>query len=156
VVASAGTDFVIQFERLTDAFAAAVKLDRLTALLAGIFAGATLLLAAIGVGGLFAYIVVLRRKEIAIRLALGGEPRRIMNAIMREGVLVALAGAGVGAILSQVSTRPVRPLLFQVEPNDPIVTIAVPLVLAVVALGACFVPALRAARGNPIAGLRVE
>jgi ABC-type lipoprotein release transport system permease subunit len=54
-------------------------------------------LAAIGVGGLFAYTVVLRRKEIAIRLALGGEPRRIVNAIVREGLLVAAVGAGVGA-----------------------------------------------------------
>ena len=156
VVASAGGDFVIQFERLSDAFSAAVKLDRLTALLAAIFAGATLLLAAIGVGGLFAYTIVLRRKEIAIRLALGGEPRRIVNTIMREGVLVALVGTGVGATLSQVSTRPIQPLLFQVGPNDLMVMIAVPLVLAVVALGACLVPALRAAHTNPIAGLRVE
>jgi predicted permease len=155
-VASAGTDFVIQFERLTDAFAAAVKLDRLTALLAGIFAGATLLLAAIGVGGLFAYTVMLRRKEIAIRLALGGEPRRIVSAIMREGVLVAVVGSGVGAILGRVSTRPVQPLLFQIEPTDTVVMIAVPLVLAVVALSACLVPALRAAHANPIVGLRVE
>ncbi len=155
-VSSTGPDFVLQFERLTEAFTAAVRLDRLTALLAGIFAGATLLLAAIGVGGLFAYTVMLRRKEIAIRLALGGDPRRIVNAIMREGVLVAVVGAGLGAILSLVSTRPVRPLLFQVEADDPIVMIAVPLVLAVIALGACLVPALRAAHANPIAGLRVE
>lgn len=155
-VASAGTDFVIQFERLTDAFAAAVKLDRLTALLAGIFAGATLLLAVIGVSGLFAYTVVLRRKEIAIRLALGGEPRRIVNAIVREGLLVAGVGAGVGAILGQLSTRPVQPLLFQVEPNDLVVMITVPLLLAVVALAACLTPAWRAAHANPVAGLRVE
>jgi ABC-type lipoprotein release transport system permease subunit len=87
---------------------------------------------------------------------LGGEPRWIVNAIMREGVVVALVGAGLGAVIGQVSTRPVRPLLFQVEPNDPMVMLAVPLVLAVVALGACLVPAWRAARANPIAGLRVE
>ena len=155
-VASAGTDFVIQFERVTDAFAAAVKLDRLTALLAGIFAGATLLLAVIGVGGLFAYTVVLRRKEIAIRLALGGEPRRIVNAIVREGLLVAAVGGGVGAILGQLSTRPVQPLLFQIEPNDPVVMITVPLVLAAVAVAACLAPAWRAAHANPVAGLRVE
>jgi putative ABC transport system permease protein len=68
----------------------------------------------------------------------------------------ALVGAGVGAILGRVSTRPIRPLLFQVEPNDPMVMIAVPLVLAAVALGACLVPAWRAAHANPIAGLRVE
>jgi predicted permease len=155
-VASAGTDFVIQFERLTEAFAAAVKLDRLTALLAGIFAGATLLLAVIGVGGLFAYTVVLRRKEIAIRLALGGEPRRIVNAIMREGVLVAVVGSGLGVILGRVSTRPVQPLLFQIEPNDPVVMIIVPLILAAVAVSACLAPAWRAAHANPVAGLRVE
>jgi ABC-type antimicrobial peptide transport system permease subunit len=133
-----------------------VKLDGLTALLAGIFAGATLLLAAIGVGGLFAYTVVLRRKEIAIRLALGGEPRRIVNAIVREGLLVAAVGAGVSAILGQVSTRPVQPLLFQIAPSDPVVMITVPLVLAAVAVVACLAPAWRAAHVNPVAGLRVE
>jgi putative ABC transport system permease protein len=133
-----------------------VKLDRLIALLAGIFAGATLLLAAIGVGGLFAYTVVLRRKEIAIRLALGGEPRRILNAIMREGLLIAAIGAGVGAILGQLSTRPVHPLLFQIEPNDPVVMITVPLFLATIAVAACLAPAWRAAHTNPVAGLRVE
>jgi putative ABC transport system permease protein len=155
-VTSVGPDFVLQLERLTDAFAAAVRLDRLTALLAGIFAGATLLLAATGVGGLFAYTALLRRQEIAIRLALGGEPGRIVNAIVREGVLVASVGAGLGAILGRVSTRPVQPLLFQIEPNDPVVMIAVPLVLAVVAIGACLAPAWRAAHANPVAGLRVE
>ncbi len=155
-IGSAGPDFVIQFERLTDAFAAAVRLDRLTALLAGIFAGATLRLAAIGVGGLFAYTVVLRRKEIAIRLALGGEPRRIVNAIVREGLLVAVVGAGVGVILGSVSTRPVQPLLFQIEPNDPVVMITVPLVLAAIAAAACLAPAWRAAHANPVIGLRVE
>jgi ABC-type antimicrobial peptide transport system permease subunit len=131
-------------------------LDRLTSLLAGIFAGATLLLAAIGVGGLFAYTVVVRRKEIAIRLALGGEPRRIVRAIVREGMLVAAVGAGVGAILGRVSTRPVQPLLFQIEPNDPVVMITVPLILAAVAVAACLAPAWRAAQANPVVGLRVE
>jgi predicted permease len=155
-VTSVGPDFLLQFERITEAFAAAVKLDRLTALLAGIFAGATLLLAVIGVGGLFAYTVVLRRKEIAIRLALGGEPQRIVNAIVREGLLVAAVGAGVGAILGQMSTRPVQPLLFQIEPSDPVVMITVPLVLAAVAVVACLAPAWRAAHVNPVAGLRVE
>ena len=155
-VTSAGPDFLLQFERITEAFAAAVKLDRLTALLAGIFAGATLLLAAIGVGGLFAYTVVLRRKEIAIRLALGGEPRRIVNAIVREGLLVAAVGAGAGAILGQLSTRPLQPLLFQIAPSDPVVMITVPLVLAAVAVVACLAPAWRAAHVNPVAGLRVE
>jgi ABC-type antimicrobial peptide transport system permease subunit len=155
-VASAGTDYVLQFESLTDAFAAAVRLDRLTAILAAIFAGATLLLAAIGVGGLFAYTVVLRRKEIAIRLALGSEPRRIVNTILREGVLVAVIGSGVGAIIGRASTRPVQPLLFQIEPNDPFVMIAVPLLLAAVAISACLVPAVRAVLINPVAGLRVE
>jgi predicted permease len=155
-VTSMGPDFVLQFERLADAFAAAVRLDRLTAVLAGIFAAATLLLAAIGVGGLFAYTVVLRRKEIAIRLALGGEPRRIVHAIVREGLLVAVVGTSIGAILGRLSTRPVEPLLFQIEPNDPTVMIAVPLALAVVAVAACLAPAWRAAHANPVAGLRVE
>jgi hypothetical protein len=155
-VQSVGPDFVVTMEPLTDAFAAAVTSDRVTALLAGIFAGATLLLAAVGVGGLFAYTVVLRRKEITIRLALGGEPRRIVGAIMREGLLIVFLSTVVGASVSQVSTRPVRSLLFGIGPDDPLVILGVPILLAAVALCACVIRAVRAAGTDPAIGLRVE
>ena len=141
---------------LSDVFAAAVTLDRITALLAGVFGGATLLLATIGVGGLFAYTVVLRTKEIAIRLALGAEPWQIVKPIMREGLVIALMGTTVGAVVAAVSTRPVGALLFGIGPDDSVALVAAPVVLAAVTVCACVLPAARAARADPAVGLRLE
>jgi predicted permease len=155
-VQSVGPDFVRHMDQLTNAFAEAVTMDRMTALLAGIFAAATLLLAAIGVGGLFAYTVVIRTKEIAIRLALGGEPRRIVNSIVREGLLIALLSTAVGTSISVVATRPIRPLLFGIAADDPVVIIGVPFLLTTVAVCASLIPAVRAARTDPTIGLKVE
>jgi ABC-type lipoprotein release transport system permease subunit len=155
-VASAGPDFVVWTEPLTNVFSAALALDRVTALLATIFAGATLLLAAVGVGGLIAYSVALRKKEIAIRVALGGAPKRIARSILREGLEIALFGTALGAIISLAATRPLRPLLFGIGAYDPAVMVGVPLLLAFVVACACLVPAIRAASVDPAIGLRTE
>jgi predicted lysophospholipase L1 biosynthesis ABC-type transport system permease subunit len=155
-VASVGPDFVVLTEPLTNVFSAALALDRVTALLATIFAAATLLLAAVGVGGLFAYSVALRKKEIAIRVALGGEPKGIARSILREGLQIALFGTALGAIISLAATRPLRPLLFGIGAYDPAVMIGVPLVLASVVACACLIPAIRAASVDPAIGLRTE
>jgi ABC-type antimicrobial peptide transport system permease subunit len=143
-------------ESLSRAFSRALAADSVTALLGAIFAAATLLLAAVGVGGLFAYAVALRRKEIAIRVALGGEPRLIARSILREGLQIALFGTILGAVVSLATTRPLRPLLFGIGTYDPAVMIGVPLVLISVVAFACLMPALRAASIDPSAGLRVE
>lgn len=155
-VQAVGPDFIRYMDHLSDAFAAAATLDRVTALIAGIFGFATLVLTAVGVGGLFAYTVVLRTKEIAIRLALGGAPRQIVASIVREGLLIALLGIVAGTAAGTVSTRLVRPVLYGVGPNDPVVVVGVPSVLAIVALFACWLPALRVSRVDPTMGLRVE
>jgi putative ABC transport system permease protein len=155
-VQAVGPDFIPYMDDLSDGFAAAVTLDRVTALLAGIFGIATLVLAAVGVGGLFAYMVVLRTKEIAIRLALGGTAKTIVASIAREGLLIAVVGTAVGTAAATASTRLVRPLLFGVGPGDPWVVLGVPVALAIVALCACLIPALRASQVDPTVGLRTE
>ena len=155
-VQSVGPDFIRYTDHLTNAFAMALTSDRVTALLAGIFGVATVMLAAVGVGGLFAYTVVLRTKEIAIRLALGGTPRTIVTSFAREGLLIALLGTAVGTAASIASTRLVQPLLFGVGPDDPLVVIGVPAVLATVALCACLIPVVRASQVDPSLGLRTE
>jgi putative ABC transport system permease protein len=103
-----------------------------------------------------AYTVVLRTKEIAIRLALGGTPKAIVTSIAREGLLIALLGTAIGTAVGIASTRLVRPLLFWIGPDDPLVVLGVPMLLATVALCACLIPALRASQVDPTVGLRTE
>jgi len=155
-VQSIGPDFVRTVERVSDAFAAAIVLDRVSAVLAAVFGLLTLLLAAIGVGGLFAYTAVLRTKEVAIRLALGAERSAIMKAIVRHGLMHALAGIALGVCFSALSTQYIGAMLFEISPRDPLVLFGAPAVLASVAMSAGIVPALRATRIDPSAGLRAE
>jgi len=155
-VEAIGPHFVRHIGSVSDGFSAVLVSDRVTALLAGIFALLTLLLAAIGVGGLFAYTVVLRTKEVAIRLALGAERRSIVQSIVNEGIVVALAGIACGVGVSVLSTRYIAPMLFEIGPRDPLVLLGAPMLLAAVAICACLIPALRAAGIDPTVGLRTE
>jgi predicted permease len=155
-VQSAGPDFVRMIEPVSDAFAQTLAADRVTALLAGLFGVLTLLLAAIGVGGLFAYVVVLRAKEVAIRLALGAERRSIVKSIVNEGLVIALPGTALGVYFSIVSTRSIGALIFDIGPRDPLVLFGAPIVLTAIAICACLIPALRAANIDPASRLRTE
>ena len=155
-VQSIGPDFVRTVERVSDAFAAALASDRVTAVLAGVFSMLTLLLAAIGVGGLLAYTAVLRTKEVAIRLALGAERSSIVKAIVHDGLLNALAGIALGLSCAALSTQYIGAMLFEISPRDPLVLFGAPALLASVAVCAGIVPALRASRIDLSAGLRAE
>ena len=122
-------------------------------LLATLFGGIALFLAAIGIYGVLAYQVAQRRKEIGIRLALGSDGRRIFGLIVSEGLWLLALGVGAGlagafAIRTAMATQ-----LFGVQPMDPLVLAAVAVVLGVVAFGACAVPARRAARIDPLIAL---
>jgi len=155
-VQSIGPDFVRNIEGVSSAFMSALASDRVTAALAGLFSLLTLLLAAIGVGGLLAYTVALRTKEVAIRLALGARQRSIVRAIANEGIAIALAGNALGLGISALSTQLVGPMLFETSPRDLLVLLGAPLLLTGIAISACIIPALRAASSDPAAGLRSE
>jgi putative ABC transport system permease protein len=122
-------------------------------LLASLFGGIALFLAAIGIYGVLAYQVAQRRKEIGIRLALGSDSRRIFALIVSEGLVLLAFGIGVGlagafAIRTAMATQ-----LYGVQPMDPLVLALVTSVLAVIAFFACAVPARRAARIDPLVAL---
>ncbi|MDR3699101.1 MAG: ABC transporter permease [Candidatus Sulfopaludibacter sp.] len=121
-----------------------------------VFAGAALLLAAIGIYGLMAYSVEQRRQEIGIRMALGAESGRVRDMVVRQGMSLALAGAAAGLAAAWALARLMASLLFGVPPHDPVVFAAVPAVLIVVALAAVYLPAHRASRLNPMDALRHE
>ena len=125
-------------------------------LLLGIFAGVALLLAAVGIYGVMAYTVEQRTAEIGIRVALGARQMQMLGLIMRHGLLLAGIGVAIGAGAAYGLTRLLAHLLFGVTASDPATFIVVSTILTTVALLACFIPARRAARVDPIVALRCE
>ncbi len=130
--------------------------ERVTAMLATFFGGLALLLAAIGLYGLMSYAVAQRRREIGIRIALGADARRVVRTVVGEGLRVTLGGVAVGCAAALVAVRLVKSLLFGVSVYDPLTLVAAPALLVAIAIVACLVPALRAARVDPVIALRAE
>jgi predicted permease len=130
--------------------------DQFNTLLLGIFAFFAILLASIGLYGLMAYSVEQRRLEFGIRLALGANYGQLQRMVVRQAMLLAVAGILIGLGGALGLTRFLRPLLFQVKTTDPAIFVAVPLVLAMVALIACYIPSRRATRVDPVEALRYQ
>jgi len=127
-----------------------------TTLILGAAAVITVILGAVGLYGVLAYLVTLRRRELGIRIALGATPRRIAAATTRYGLALAILGAAVGLALLNVAARSMRSFLYGVAPWDPIAVAGSTLTLLVIAAVASWVPARRAARVDPAEALRAE
>jgi predicted permease len=130
--------------------------ERLLSMLATFFAGLALTLACIGLYGIMAYGVVRRTREIGIRMAIGARPESVMWMVVRETLVLVIAGAAIGAMASLVAGRYVTHQLFGVTPRDPLAVTAAILLLLVVAISAGYLPARRASRINPVIALRYE
>jgi len=129
---------------------------RLGATLFGAFGGIALLLAVVGVYGVKAYAVACRTREIGIRMALGAHRKDVFALIMRQGAMQTALAVSVGLLLSLAAGRVLAQILYQVSPSDPFALIISSVMLAAAALLACFLPAQRATRVNPITALRTE
>jgi putative ABC transport system permease protein len=129
---------------------------RFNLILIAIFGAIALTLASVGLYSVMAYSVTQRAHELGIRIAVGASPRDILRLILGHGVRLTLIGAAVGLLVSLLVTRALASLLFGVSATDPLTFIAVPIVLALVAMLACYLPARRAMRVDPIIALRYE
>jgi len=141
---------------MSDLLAENLWLQRAEVLLLGVLAGLALLLSAVGIYGLVSSLVVQRTREIGLRLALGAQLRQVMLDVARSGVVATGAGVLAGIILAFFAVRVLQSQLYGVRLYDPLTLTAVPLLLAVIAVAASFVPALRVAQIDPAETLRAE
>jgi putative ABC transport system permease protein len=133
-----------------------IAAPRLTANLLGLFALLALAIAAAGIGGVMALSVSQRTHEIGVRMAMGARPVEIVLMILRQGMVLALGGVAIGLLGAFELTRAVKGFLFGVTPNDPLTFAGVAAVLAAAAFAACYIPARRAAKVDPLHALRTE
>jgi putative ABC transport system permease protein len=129
---------------------------RFLALLLATFSGIALFLAAIGIYGVMAYSVTQRTQEIGVRMALGARPRHVLRLVFKQGLGMLVIGTLIGLAGAFALTRLMRTLLFEVTATDPLTYVSVIGLLILVALLACYIPARRAAKVDPLVALRYE
>ncbi len=147
---------VVGIVTIEELLAESVAQPRFRTLLLGLFGGLALLLAAVGVYGVMAYSVARRTQEIGIRMALGAGRREVVRLVLRRGLRLAVLGIAVGLAGALAATRVLATLLFGITPTDAPTFAATALLLLAVAVLACLMPALRAARVDPLVALRYE
>jgi ABC-type antimicrobial peptide transport system permease subunit len=139
---------------MDEVMSASMARRRFSLSLMAMFAGLALFLAAIGVYGVMAYAVNQRSQEFGLRMALGAQHRDIVLLALRPGMFLTMMGVLAGLAAALAVTRLMSTLLFGISPLDPLTFVGVPVVLAAVALLACWIPARRAVRVSPVIALR--
>ena len=141
---------------MDELIAVSLAQQRFNMLLLGLFAALALILAAVGIYGAMAYAVNQRTHEIGIRTALGAQRWDVLRLVLRDGAKIALLGIVSGIAGALALTRLMASLLFEVKPTDPATFAGVAILLAFVAIAACYIPARRAMRVDPMVALRYE
>ena len=146
----------VNITTMNDVRAESTGRPRLYAVMTGIFGLVALGLAIVGIFGVVSYVAVQRTQEIGLRMALGAQPAEILGLVVRQGMHPILAGIGAGILGAAALTRFIGTLLYGVSPLDPLTFAAVIVLLAIVGLIACWIPARRATRVDPLTALRAE
>ena len=141
---------------MDDILSDSVAQPRFQTLLLSLFAIAALVLAAVGIYGVMAYTVRQRTHEIGVRLALGAQKWNVLSLVIGRGMRLALFGVGIGVLGALALTRVMSGLLYEVTPTDPLTFVGVSLLLVGIALFACWLPARRATKVDPMVALRYE
>jgi putative ABC transport system permease protein len=156
LVRADSTDVSVKFTTLERDASEGVAAPRFRTLLFGIFAALAVCLAMAGVYGVMAFAVSQRSNEIGLRIALGASRESVLGLFLLQGLTLAVVGLALGLVIAIVGTRLLTTMLFQVKPNDPSVYVGVTILLGLVTLVACYIPARRAASTDPITVLRQE
>lgn len=147
---------VSQAQTLDDVFASTLGSYRVLAILVGLFGSLALVLAALGLYGVLSYLVTQRTREVGIRVALGARATQVVGMILSRGIKLSLIGIAIGTLVAWGAARSVRGFLFGISPHDTATFVVVPLILALVAVVAAYLPARRAAAIDPTQAIRSE
>ncbi|MBV8208043.1 MAG: ABC transporter permease [Acidobacteria bacterium] len=149
-------EVIYNVETMEEVVATSFAARRLSMVLLSVFAALALVLASVGIYGVASYMVSQRVHEFGIRMALGAQPSGVLRLVLREGVQMATLGALAGMAIALSLSRLIAGQLFGVKPNDPLTFAAAAALLAAIAVAACYVPARRAVRVDPVTALRDE
>jgi len=147
---------VYEVRQMDDIVARSIATQRMAMLLLTVFSGLALVLSSIGIYGVISYLAAQRTQEIGVRMALGASARDVLRMVLGEGLKITLAGVGVGVVAALALTRLIAKLIYGVSAMDPLTFAGVAILLSAVALLACYMPARRAMRVDPIVALRYE
>jgi putative ABC transport system permease protein len=150
------TSVIFAVQPMEEIVANSITKQRLTMMLLSVFSGLALALSAVGIYGVISYLTGQRTHEIGIRVALGASAADVLRMILGEGMRITLIGVGVGLVAALGLTRLITKIIYGVSASDPLTFLGVALLLSAVALLACYIPARRAMRVDPIIALRYE
>jgi putative ABC transport system permease protein len=129
---------------------------RFNMVLLGIFAGLALILASVGIYGVMSYSVTQRTQELGVRIALGAQRRDIFSLVLKQGIILALIGVGIGLAAAIGLSKVVASVLYGISATDPVTFISVAVIMIAVAVVACFFPARKATKVDPLTAMRYE